>query len=411
MNNDAKHPRLPRVLFVNSNPFYKLGSHYYSTFSWVKFPELLSQNLDRITLWAPVIEIERTSQIPLQSFLVDTTRLSIVNSGTYQSFSQYLLKLPLNLLRWRREADALVSASDAVVHRVPAPKLAIIVGVAKRRKKPVFLMIAGDVRTQAEPLHGPTFLKRVFYSSIVYILQRNQIKQARYAHKVYAYSGELLNKFIEANSNTTISRTPHISRSSFSNRTDTCDHGEVSLLRVCWLQRSKGLEDLLSAFAELRKRGRDVVLCVVGEERMPGYKKKLEALAADLGVEKWIEFKGWVPLYNMPDLYGAHDIHVVSSLAEGMPRCVTEAGAAGMPQVLTTVGGCPDIMSDGRDALLIPPGQPTAMADAIERIIDDGSLRRSLIRNGYFTAERGTVEFEGKKILDDMMASLPETLT
>lgn len=395
-----------RILFVNSNPFYKFDDRYYSTYSWVKFPELLSHNVSHVTLWAPVTELENSDSVPEGSFPVDTSRMDIVNSGSYQKFSQYVMALPGNYWHWFRLANELVSSHDVVVHRIPAPKLRLIVRAARKFKKPAFLMVAGDIRTQAEPLYSSKRWKRHLFAGITRFIQWRQIVAAKNAEQVYAYSGALRNKFGRGNRNTVISRTPHISRSSFFYRQDTCDDGRITLLRVCWLQHSKGIEDLLSTFAELCARGHDVCLRIVGEERTSGYRAHLEAMALKLGVQKEIEFVKWVPLDKMPAIYQSSDIHIVSSLAEGMPRCVVEAGANGLPQVVTAVGGCADVLTDGLDALLVPASDPKAMADAIERVISDGDLRRVLIKHGYKAAEKGTFEVEGRRILQDMLKAV-----
>ncbi len=392
-----------RVLVINSGPFYKLGDQYYSIYSWTRFPELLSKKTAGVTVWAPVTEIDDKDDVPVGSFRVDTARMDIVDSGTYRSFFQYLARVPRNQWRWRRQAKMLVAGHDVVIHRVPAPQLSLMVGTARRLGKPIFLMIAGDVRTQSEPLYSNSVWKRLLYQLGTRFIQWRQISLARHAERVYAFSGVLCDKFKKGNPNTSLGRTPHISQSGFFIRSDTCGGDTVFLLRVCWLQRSKGLEDLLAAFAELRSRGRDVSLRIVGAQRSAGYLASLEALSARLGVQDRVEFVGWVSLDAIPEMYRNSDIHVLSSTSEGMPRCVMEAGASGLPQVVTAVGGCPDVLTDGKDALLVAPGQPLEMANAIERVIDDRELRKTLIRNGYLAAEKGTFEVEGARILKDLV--------
>ena len=71
---------------------------------------------------------------------------------------------------------------------------------------------------------------------------------------------------------------------------------------------------------------------------------------------------------------------------------LVEARANGLPCISTTVGGVPSTVTHGFDALLVPPKNPRALARAIERIIRDGELRRTLIRNGLAAARRQTLE-------------------
>jgi glycosyltransferase involved in cell wall biosynthesis len=91
---------------------------------------------------------------------------------------------------------------------------------------------------------------------------------------------------------------------------------------------------------------------------------------------------------------------VLPSYAEGLPMSLLEAMAAGCPVVATRVGGIPDLVTDGVDGLLIPPGDPHALAAALQRILRDpvfaqqlGNAARQTIANRY-TAERSLERLE-----------------
>ena len=88
----------------------------------------------------------------------------------------------------------------------------------------------------------------------------------------------------------------------------------------------------------------------------------------------------------------AGDVLVLPSLSKGTPHVLVEARANGLPCVATRVGGVPSVVIDGVDALLVPARDPAALAAAIARVVDDGSLRRSLIRNGLSRARQQTVD-------------------
>jgi glycosyltransferase involved in cell wall biosynthesis len=88
------------------------------------------------------------------------------------------------------------------------------------------------------------------------------------------------------------------------------------------------------------------------------------------------------------------------SYAEGLPMSVLEAMAAGCPVVATNVGGMPDLITNGVDGLLVPPGDPDALAAALQRILRDhafaqqlGNAARQTIANRY-TAERSLERLE-----------------
>ena len=82
-----------------------------------------------------------------------------------------------------------------------------------------------------------------------------------------------------------------------------------------------------------------------------------------------------------------------------------EARANGLPCISTTVGGVPTAVTDGYDALLVPPKDARALARAIERVIGDGGLRRSLIRNGYAAARKQTLDRFISAVLRELNAN------
>ena len=69
------------------------------------------------------------------------------------------------------------------------------------------------------------------------------------------------------------------------------------------------------------------------------------------------------------------DVLVLSSDVEGLPVSVMEAKALALPVVATSVGGLPEMIHDGIDGLLVPRQRPSALADALERVLGDDALR------------------------------------
>jgi glycosyltransferase involved in cell wall biosynthesis len=97
-------------------------------------------------------------------------------------------------------------------------------------------------------------------------------------------------------------------------------------------------------------------------------------LAKTLNVQDLIIFAGHqadvTPYYTMANLV------VLPSHTEGSPNTLLEAMAAGVPIVATSVGGVPEIVTDGREALLVEKNNPSALARAIHRALGDPELRR-----------------------------------
>jgi glycosyltransferase involved in cell wall biosynthesis len=180
----------------------------------------------------------------------------------------------------------------------------------------------------------------------------------------------------------------------FYQRQDTCQGPIIRLLYVGFVRPEKGLEYLIQAVSRL-KIDRPWELVVIGRDARwyPQYGAKLDELAEKLGLEDRIRWHGYVP-YG-PELFGQlrqADVFVFPTLSEGTPRVLVEARANGLPLVSTNVGGIPTSVTDGVDGLLVPPRDASAMARAVERVVRDGPLRRSLIRNGLESARNMTID-------------------
>ena len=144
---------------------------------------------------------------------------------------------------------------------------------------------------------------------------------------------------------------------------------DVAIGSVGLLWRAKGQEHLLRALARLQ----DVVVFLVGSG---ADEKPLRDLAVDLGITGRVRFLGWRD--DVRQLLQAVDLYVQPSLTEGLPLAVVEAGAAGLPIVASDVGGIPEIITHGANGLLVPPGDPQALAQAIQKLIEDPRMARRL---------------------------------
>jgi len=99
-----------------------------------------------------------------------------------------------------------------------------------------------------------------------------------------------------------------------------------------------------------------------------------------------------------PALLRSSDIFVLATQSESMPMSVLEAMAAGLPVVVSDVGGLPEVVADERTGILVPQGDPAALAAALVRLIDDRELRVALGARGLerarttFSVERSRRE-------------------
>jgi glycosyltransferase involved in cell wall biosynthesis len=153
--------------------------------------------------------------------------------------------------------------------------------------------------------------------------------------------------------------------------------GTVALFRP-----RKGLEILLKALAHLRNARLPVRLRAVGSFETPPYESEVKSLAARLGVEPLVAWRGFSSHVN--EELSEFDLFVLPSLfGEGMPMVVLEAMAAGLPVVGTNVEGVPEVVRDGLEGLIVPPGDAAALAGAIERFITGQVRWLDMRRNGH----------------------------
>lgn len=164
---------------------------------------------------------------------------------------------------------------------------------------------------------------------------------------------------------------------------------------VARLDPLKGLEDFLDAALLLRHRHPEARFLLVGGP-LPGvsegYRDVLHDKVAALGLGDRVILTG--ARADVPDILPELTLSVLPSLTEGLSNSLLEAMAAGLPVVATAVGGNPEIVEDGATGFLVPPGDPAALAGAIDRVLGSPALAAELGREGkarvtsYFTNER-----------------------
>jgi len=168
-------------------------------------------------------------------------------------------------------------------------------------------------------------------------------------------------------------------------------------IRVGTVARLVDIKDqatLISAFHIIRKKYPCAELHFLGEGPL---RQKLELLATQLELGRSITFHGASP--NVAGFLSGLDLFVLSSLSEGLPIAVLEAMAAGLPIVSTRVGGISEVAAEHAVAAYCPPGNPKALADAMQSILepqrmnDMGRAGQSIARES-FTVEAMSASYE-----------------
>jgi L-malate glycosyltransferase len=167
-------------------------------------------------------------------------------------------------------------------------------------------------------------------------------------------------------------------------------------ITVANLRREKSHETLIAAAERLAREYPDVRFQLVGGGPR---RADLEAFAAARGVATHVEFLGHRE--DVPALLAEADAFVLPSRSEAFPNGAIEAMAAGLPVVASAVGGLLDLIEDGRTGRLVPPGDPEALAAALQTLIEDPAGAEAMGRAardealGRYAFDRMVSAFEG----------------
>jgi glycosyltransferase involved in cell wall biosynthesis len=167
--------------------------------------------------------------------------------------------------------------------------------------------------------------------------------------------------------------------------------GSFRALVLCYLRPEKGVETLLSAFADGDLPDASS-LTIAGSADDPTYSQRLQSLALELSIEHRISWWGFADEGDKSRLLMSHDVLCLPSLSEGTPRVLLEAMSYGLAVVATRVGGIPDVVTDGVSGRLVTPGDSRELCRTLEQLAHDPAERARLAKAGRELALQYTVE-------------------
>ena len=162
----------------------------------------------------------------------------------------------------------------------------------------------------------------------------------------------------------------------------------------------KGQDVLIRALAEVPLVERGAVALMAGDAApgAEGHRRQLEKLAGRLGVAERVRWLGF--RLEVDDVWAAADVAVVpSTRPEPLGLVAMEAAAAGLPVVASAHGGVAEVVSDGQTGLLVPPGDPAALAAAVRVLTDD---HETAARMGEAGRRRVQESFGLERMLDEL---------
>jgi glycosyltransferase involved in cell wall biosynthesis len=167
-------------------------------------------------------------------------------------------------------------------------------------------------------------------------------------------------------------------------------------IMVAILRPVKGHRFLIEAFSEVGRRFSDAHLIIVGDGPL---REALQEQAKSLGCEEKVEFLGMRD--DIPALLDRASIAVMSSLREGLSLSIIEAMASGLPVVASRTGGTPEVVEDGVTGMLVSPGNPQELAEALSVLMSDSEKAHAM---GLAGRKKYEVKFTKKKMISELEA-------
>jgi glycosyltransferase involved in cell wall biosynthesis len=375
-------------------PFWQAedGSLWEAEGSFARYVDSLAPYFDEVVLAVPVFARPQSAGSRVRAQNVRLAALPYFPGP--RQFYPALRSIYPRLRKWVIECD--------VVHlRVPTPAGMFAFRLARRYRKPTFLLVVGDYRALQPhlPYRG---LKHVLFSSYVNFEERALAHMTRRA-LTFVNGSALREKHEKNGANVYETRTTTIADEDIGSRLDTAQSPVVRLLTVSRIDPRKGLGVLPAALAAIVASGVNATLDIVGptigqigdEER-----DRIREDATRLGVGERVMLHGAVPLDALMTIYKSHDMFVLPTKpGEGIPRVLMEAMAGGLPVVTTNVAGIGGLIRHRQNGLLLDEASPESVAEAVRLLLYSPALRRQLIQQGYETARAHTLDRQAASMM------------
>jgi glycosyltransferase involved in cell wall biosynthesis len=393
------------LAFVYHVPFWEENGEVWTTYSPIgRYVEALAANFNTVILISP---LRKETHQPLYRVRASNLQISTVRAlDNVQSYYLHLFHFYARCLKTIKNAD-IVSIRMPTLTAYPAYI------AAKFYNKPVFTVVVGE-NLEFIKLAGYSGIKK-WVAHLVGGLQDLLMEEIIKKHPTFTNGEELYKKYSRFNKHVFMMRSSTINASDIMPTfRDTCQTDSLRILTVAVISPRKGTSLIPVIIAQLRDIGIEVNWTYIGNiEGNSGDMEltKTQNLARELGVDECLIFERPKGFSELLPLYRNSDIFVLPTYMEGIPRVILEAQASGLPVITTKVGGIPGAVKDGIDALLVEPGDASAMVAAILKVIRGHQFRKELIINGLSASLKNTVEAETNKMIENIQSFIKmETL-
>ncbi|BCZ79594.1 glycosyltransferase [Paraburkholderia terrae] len=354
----------PSITFLIDGNFQKVGDQIYSPhMGYRKFAARFTESFARVQVAA------RSFPAPhARGELVTGEGAQFIDVGSPRGVTAWIVQLPKLIGRiWR-----VIHNADLLVLRFPGNLSSIAMLLCRASGRPFSAEIVADpadyfsdsasrhpLRRVARWVHcGATRHAAKYGRTVRYVTDR--ALQMAYPPRTRARSFGFSDVYL-----------PDESFDSRDDARNTHDDGGVfRIVNVAMMHNeSKGHEILLRAVAALRQRALNVELTLVGDGML---RTDFAQLAVRLGLEDVVHFDGALNGDDVLRTVSRHELFVLPSLQEGMPRALLEAMAVGVPVIATHVGGVAEVLDP---TSLVPPADIDALTERIASVVTDAKWR------------------------------------
>lgn len=352
-------PRRPRLIIVG-----KAGVGDPPSATWEQQLDVVSRHFDATFLATGSIGVRHIHGIRI--VVLPSFRPRLLGGAFFYSFAPIL-------------ATAMAAARVGTVVLCQSPFEAFVVLLLRRlvprpRRPRVVIEVHGDWRT-ASRLYGSRW-RRILSP----VADRVAVWSIRHVERVRAVGPTMGRLVREVGYEGSVDLyVAYVDFTPFTSNRLTPLPSEPRGLFVGVLERYKAPEVLLEAWRTVSATLPGATLSIVGQGAM---EPALRAQVTRLGLDDSVVFLGHVPHEQIADLLDSSTCLVLPSRSEGLPRVAVEAMSRGRPIVGSIGGGIPDLVEDGMNGRLVPPGHSSALVDALIEVLSDPSLATAMGEEG-----------------------------
>ena len=367
--------------------------------SWYRFVSELGLDGDTLNIVAPDLKDSSSTFSVKLKMAVTVKKIEQFFYSSFQGYYQRAMVHPISLMKGY---FGTIRASDCVIFRIPTPGFTLIAALSLLLKKPLVVFISGNIREQSDTYFNSRGLIRLLLTLVLQLRVKLHSFFLKRCQHVFCVSSDVMQLYdITESKRVHLLRTPIISLDDIDVRharyLTEAPQDVFKIIRVCWIQESKGLEDLIKAVHTVSQHYK-VSLDIFGSARDKNYGDRLKGLITELGMDDVINLRGWVSNDDLQYMYQDFDLHAMSSKAEGMPRVCLESAAKGLPQLLCPVGGVPDFFTHLDDAYITKDCSSESLQEGFKWFLNNRDLMKSMANNALIGVRESSIEHVAARV-------------